>query len=354
MGLKRILFPGGGGKNKVRILRQQHYIGKDSLDENTIIRLQGLYKHYHYMSTCYHWHYRRLRRKDLAFNIFSKLLTVVGTAVAPIGGYAPLAFTAIGLIMQVYRERAGLSETVAQAKTATIAYRKLTVMIKGALSGSSYNEAMLFSEIEIVDKIVTDMCLMFPGSIERKYATRFTWGDDKAGSAIVNEAAVQEEEEEKWQAEESGIGLSRTAAASGLRNSIRRKEALRHQEELEKEELRKRKEEIRKEELRKRKEEIRKEELRKRQEEEEEEEFRGQELAGGSEKRRRRQVRVSGPPGSSRPRSISVLEDDEDEEELRSMVNIIRNRIRSNSKLSLNDTKESLANILGGNYPMKT
>ena len=141
----------------------------NELTESDVNRLLSLYSNYHYLSTCYEWYYSRLKKQDLALNVTSKALSLLGGSMTPIGGYAVLSVTAVGILIQYYREKSQICETLSQARYAMASYKKILVLIKNVLRGGDFHEDKLLLETSIIDNVVAEGELKIPSDIRSEY-----------------------------------------------------------------------------------------------------------------------------------------------------------------------------------------
>ena len=142
----------------------------EKLTENQISELKALYKFYHKKYWLAKMTFKYFKKTELACNIGSALLVVMGTVV---GGVTlnPIVLGTIsgsGLLLKTYSEIKNYKRKIEMSKFAYTSYSKVLTDLRSFMRGLNYDEKEFLDYIKVVDEIIIDMCPL-TDKFEKKY-----------------------------------------------------------------------------------------------------------------------------------------------------------------------------------------
>ena len=84
-------------------------------------------------------------------------------------GLATLSISAVGLLMQAFKEKYDFTERVEQSKFAYKTYTTPTNAIRGLLRGRPYDNIAFISKLSSADEMVVDVCVPLSEKMKRRY-----------------------------------------------------------------------------------------------------------------------------------------------------------------------------------------
>ena len=142
----------------------------EKLTENQISELKALYKFYHKKYWLAKMTYKYFKKAELACNIGSALLVVIGTVV---GGVTlnPIVLGTIsgsGLLLKTYSEIKNYKRKIEMTNFAYKSYSKVLTDLRSFMRGLKYDEKEFLDYVKVVDGIIIDMCPL-TDKFEKKY-----------------------------------------------------------------------------------------------------------------------------------------------------------------------------------------
>jgi hypothetical protein len=136
-----------------------NHISRD-LSEDDKTTLKSLFAHYHLKTTCYKMAFKHFTKVDMALNIISIGLTVVGTVVGAIM-LNPIVIGVIsgsGILLHGLLKLKNYGRKIEMCKFAYTSYQSVLNKIRGCLRGHEYKLDNLIAELNWIDDIVADLC----------------------------------------------------------------------------------------------------------------------------------------------------------------------------------------------------
>ena len=142
----------------------------EKLTENQISELKALYKFYHKKYWLAKMTFKYFKKAELACNIGSALLVVIGTVV---GGVTlnPIVLGTIsgsGLLLKTYSEIKNYKRKIEMTNFAYKSYSKVLADLRSFMRGLKYDEKEFLDYVKVVDEIIIDMCPL-TDKFEKKY-----------------------------------------------------------------------------------------------------------------------------------------------------------------------------------------
>ena len=142
----------------------------EKLTENQISELKALYKFYHKKYWLAKMTFKYFKKAELACNIGSALLVVIGTVV---GGVTlnPIILGTIsgsGLLLKTYSEIKNYKRKIEMTNFAYKSYSKVLTDLRSFMRGLNYDEKEFLDYVKVVDEIIIDMCPL-TDKFEKKY-----------------------------------------------------------------------------------------------------------------------------------------------------------------------------------------
>ena len=114
--------------------------------------------------------FKYFKKAELACNIGSALLVVIGTVV---GGVTlnPIVLGTIsgsGLLLKTYSEIKNYKRKIEMSKFAYTSYSKVLTDLRSFMRGLKYDEKEFLDYVKVVDEIIIDMCPL-TDKFEKKY-----------------------------------------------------------------------------------------------------------------------------------------------------------------------------------------
>ena len=161
-------------REKRRSIYEFNHIDK-SLNDNTINEIKSLYTYYHKRWWCYKKAFKTFKMKNLAINISSVGLVVVGTIV---GGVTlnPIILGTVsgtGILIKSYCEIKNFSRKIETCKFAYTTYQKSLTELRSCLRGNHFDHNQFINNMKLIDEIIIDMCPLVD-KFEKQYAEKFT------------------------------------------------------------------------------------------------------------------------------------------------------------------------------------
>ena len=151
-----------------------NHIDKTKTKEE-IAEIEQLYKYCHYRFWCYQKAYKYFRNFNLAINMSSTGLIVIGTVVGSVTlNPAILAsISGAGLAVKTYSETKDYKRKIEMSKYAFTTYQKVLLDLRTAQRGGLYDKNNFKKELNVLDDTTVDFNPLVTKS-EKQYYKTFT------------------------------------------------------------------------------------------------------------------------------------------------------------------------------------
>lgn len=151
-----------------------NHIDKTKTKEE-IVEIEQLYKYCHYRFWCYQKAYKYFRNLNLAINMSSTGLIVIGTVVGSVTlNPAILAsISGAGLAVKTYSETKDYKRKIEMSKYAFTTYQKVLLDLRTAQRGGLYDKNNFKKELNVLDDTTVDFNPLVTKS-EKQYYKTFT------------------------------------------------------------------------------------------------------------------------------------------------------------------------------------
>ena len=136
-----------------------NHIDKNKTKEE-IQEIKELYKFYLYRYWCYqkaHTHYKKV---NLASNIVSAGLVIIGSVAGGITANPIITgtVTGAGVLLKTFCETKNYKRKIEMSKYAYTTYQKILADLKTSLRGGPFNKQNFLKEVNILDDTIIDFC----------------------------------------------------------------------------------------------------------------------------------------------------------------------------------------------------
>ena len=134
-----------------------NHIDKNKTKEE-IQEIKELYKYYHYRSWCYQKAYTHYQKVNLASNIVSAGLVIIGSVAGGIIANPIIigTVTGTGVLLKTFFETKNYKRKIEMSKCAYTTYQKILADLKTALRGGPFNKQDFLKEVNILNDTIID------------------------------------------------------------------------------------------------------------------------------------------------------------------------------------------------------
>ena len=150
-----------------------NHIDKNKTKEE-IQEIKELYKFYHYRYWCYQKAYTHYKKVNLASNIVSAGLVIIGRVAGGITANPIIigTVTGAGVLLKTFCETKNYKRKIEMSKYAYTTYQKILADLKTSLRGGPFNKQDFLKEVNILDDTIIDF---WPSvtKFEKQYGKKF-------------------------------------------------------------------------------------------------------------------------------------------------------------------------------------
>ena len=141
-----------------------------------IQEIKELYKYYHYRYWCYQKAYTHYKKVNLAANIVSAGLVIVGSVAGGITANPIIigTVTGAGVLLKTFCETKNYKRKIEMSKYAYTTYRKILANLKTSLPGGPFNKQDFLKEVNILDDTIIDFCPLVT-KFGKQYGKKFLY-----------------------------------------------------------------------------------------------------------------------------------------------------------------------------------
>ena len=145
-----------------------------SISQEKIFEIKALYKFYHKRFWCYKKTFKYFKRLNLAINLTSTGLVVIGTVTGCITlNVAVLAsISGAGILVKTVSEIKDYKKKIEMSKFAYTTYEKVLVALRSCLRGNQFNHIAFINEMRLINEIIFDFCPLVD-KFEKQYDKKF-------------------------------------------------------------------------------------------------------------------------------------------------------------------------------------
>ena len=136
-----------------------NHIDKNKIKEE-IQEIKELYKYYHYRDWCYQKAYTHYKKVNLASNIVSAGLVIIGSVAGSITANPIIIGTVTGayVLLKTFCETKDYKRKIEMSKYAYTTYQKILADLKTSLRGAPFNKQDFLKEVNILNDTIIDFC----------------------------------------------------------------------------------------------------------------------------------------------------------------------------------------------------
>ena len=136
-----------------------NHIDKNKTKEE-IQEINELYKFYHYRYWCYQKAYTHYKKVNLASNIVSAGLVIIGSVAGGITVNPIIIGTVTGtsVLLKTFCETKNYKRKIEMSKYAYTTYQKILADLKTSLRGGPFHKQDFLKEVNILDDTIIDFC----------------------------------------------------------------------------------------------------------------------------------------------------------------------------------------------------
>ena len=136
-----------------------NHIDKNKTKEE-IQEIKELYKFYHYRYWCYQKAYTHYKKINLASNIVSAGLVIIGSVAGGITANPIIigTVTGVGVLLKTFCETKNYKRNIEMSKYAYTTYQKILADLKTSLQGGPFNKQDFLKEVNVLDDTIIDFC----------------------------------------------------------------------------------------------------------------------------------------------------------------------------------------------------
>ena len=136
-----------------------NHIDKNKTKEE-IQEIKELYKFYHYRYWCYQKAYTHYKKVNLASNIVSAGLVIIGSVAGGITANPIIigTVTGAGVLLKTFCETKNYKRKIEMSTYAYTTYQKILADLKTSLRGGPFNKQDFLKEVNILDDTIIDFC----------------------------------------------------------------------------------------------------------------------------------------------------------------------------------------------------
>ena len=150
-----------------------NHINKNKTNEE-MQEIKELYKYYHYRYWCYQKAYKYYKKVNLASNIVSAGLVIIGRVAGGITANPIIigSVTGAGVLLRTFCETKNYKRKIEMSKYAYTTYQKILADLKTLLRGGPFNKQDFLKEVNILDDTIIDFCPLVT-KFEKQYGKKF-------------------------------------------------------------------------------------------------------------------------------------------------------------------------------------
>ena len=150
-----------------------NHIDKNKTKEETQ-EIKELYKYYHYRYWCYQKAYTHYKKVNLASNIVSAGLVIIGSVAGGITANPIIisTVTGAGVLLKTFCETTNYKRKIEMSRYAYTTYQKILGDLKTSLRGGPFNKQEFLKEVNILDDTIIDFCPLVT-KFEKQYGKKF-------------------------------------------------------------------------------------------------------------------------------------------------------------------------------------
>ena len=150
-----------------------NHIDKNKTKEE-IQEIKELYKFYHYRYWCYQKAYTHYKKVNLASNIVSAGLVIIGSVAGGITANPIIigTVTGTGVLLKTFCETKNYKHKIEMSEYAYTTFQKILADLKTSLRGEPFNKQDFLKEINILDDTIIDFCPLAT-KFEKQYGKKF-------------------------------------------------------------------------------------------------------------------------------------------------------------------------------------
>ena len=150
-----------------------NHIDKKKTKEE-IQEIKELYKYYHYRYWCYQKAYTHYKKVNLASNIVSAGLVIIGSVAGGITANPIIigTVTGAGVLLKTFCETKNYKRKIEMSRYAYTTDQKILVDLKTSLRGGPFNKQDFLKEVNILDDTIIDFCPLVT-KFEKQYGKKF-------------------------------------------------------------------------------------------------------------------------------------------------------------------------------------
>ena len=136
-----------------------NHIDKNKTKEE-IQEIKELYKYYHYRYWCYQKAYTHYKKVNLASNIVSAGLVIIGSVAGGITANPIIigTVTGAGVLLKTFCETTNYKRKIEMSRYAYTTDQKILADLKTSLRGGPFNKQDFLKEVNILDDTIIDFC----------------------------------------------------------------------------------------------------------------------------------------------------------------------------------------------------
>ena len=136
-----------------------NHIDKNKTKEE-IQEIKELYKYYHYRDWCYQKAYTHYKKVNLASNIVSAGLVIIGSVAGSITANPIIIGTVTGayVLLKTFCETKNYKRKIEMSKYVYTTYQKILADLKTSLRGAPFNKQDFLKEVNILNDTIIDFC----------------------------------------------------------------------------------------------------------------------------------------------------------------------------------------------------
>ena len=139
-----------------------------------IQEIKELYKFYHYRYWYYQKAYTHYKKVNLASNIVSAGLVIIGSIAGGVTANSIIigTVTGAGVLLKTFCETKNYKRKIEMSKYAYTTYQKILADLKTSLRGGSFNKQDFLKEVNILDDTIIDFYPLVT-KFEKQYGKKF-------------------------------------------------------------------------------------------------------------------------------------------------------------------------------------
>ena len=150
-----------------------NHIDKSKTKEE-IQEIKELYKYYHYKYWCHRQAFKHFKKLNLAINISSTGLIVIGAVAGGLTANPPIlgSISGAGLVLKTLSDTKNYKRKIEMSKFAYTSYVKTLVSLRTLLRGGTFIKDDFLKEMTVLDETIVDFAPLVT-RFEKQYAKKF-------------------------------------------------------------------------------------------------------------------------------------------------------------------------------------